>query len=133
MTKETPWTRDRNMFSVRWKVDPARRQEFLDLFEKVCAQARSFYERGCVFAFQGWARDPNEFVVFASWDDDVAAELRLVPEFQEFNRKLLDCCTEPVIMEQFSGMDRDRSIFDAFPAGVSSAHKFGEKNPFMMR
>lgn len=132
MTEESPFTRDRNMFSVRWKVDPARREEFLELFEHVCQEAVPFYRRGCVFAFQGWARDPNEFVVFASWDDDVAMELRGVPEFQENNRKLLDCCTEPVIMEQFSGMNKDRSIFDAFPAGKSSVHHFGDKNPFIV-
>lgn len=133
MTNETPWTRDRNMFSVRWKVDPARREEFLQIFDAVCGQARPFYERGCVFAFQGWARDPNEFVVFASWDEDVAAELRLVPEFQEYNRQLLDLCTEPVQMEQFAGMATDRSIFEAFPAGKSSVHKFGNKNEFTFR
>lgn len=133
MTEKSPFTRDRNLFAVRWKVDPARREEFLELFEGVCEQAKPFYYRGCTFAFQGWARDPNEFVVFASWDEDVAMELRGVPEFQEYNRKLLDCCTEPVQMEQFSGMNRDRSIFDAFPVGASSVHKFGDKNPFIVR
>lgn len=133
MTEKSPFTRDRNLFLVRWKVDPARREEFLDLFEGVCEQAKPFYYRGCAFAFQGWARDPNEFVVVASWDEDVAMELRGVPEFQEYNRKLLDCCSEPVQMEQFSGMNRDRSIFEAFPVGESTVHKFGDKNPFIIR
>lgn len=133
MTEKSPFTRDRNAFLVRWKVDPERRQEFLDLFENVCEEAKPFYYRGCIFAFQGWARDPNEFVVFASWDEDVAMELRQVPEFQDNNRKLLECCTEPVLMEQFSGMHTDRSIFDAFPVGSSAVHKFGEKNAFVFR
>lgn len=130
--RESPFTRDRNLFAVRWSVDPARREEFLQTFENVCEQAKPFYYRGCTFAFQGWARDPNQFVVFASWEDEVAAELRLVPEFQEYNRQLLDCCSGPVIMEQFSGMDIDRHIFDDFPAGKSAVHKFGEKNAFVV-
>ena len=133
MTKKSPFTRDRNLFAVHWKVDPARREEFLELFEGVCEKAIPFYERGCVFAFQGWARDPNEFVVFASWDEDVAMELRGVPEFQENNRKLLECCTEPVMMELYSGMYMDRSICDAFPVGKSPVHNFGDKNAFIIR
>jgi hypothetical protein len=36
-------------------------------------------------------------------------------------------------MEQFSGMYRDRSIFEAFPVGESTVHKFGDKNPFIIR
>ncbi|WP_176599173.1 MULTISPECIES: putative quinol monooxygenase [Sphingobium] len=133
MTEKSPFTRDRNLFGVHWKVDPARREEFLQLFEQVCEEAKPFYYRGCTFAFQGWARDPNEFVVFASWDEEVAQELRNVPEFQENNRKLLECCTEPVQMEWYSGMNKDRAIFDAFPVGTSSAHKFGDTNPFITR
>ena len=126
MSVKQPWCRDRNLFSTRFKVDPARRVEFLETFERLCDRATSFYERGCVFAFQGWARDPNEFVVFASWDEDVAMELRAVPEFQAYNRQLMDCCTGPVIMEQYSGMNCDRSIFDAHPPGKSKVHATGE-------
>lgn len=74
------------------------------MFEQVCEETKPFYYRGCTFASQGWARVPNELVVFAYWDEEVAMELRNVPEFQENGRQLLERCTEPVQMKWFSGM-----------------------------
>src|SRR5579859_2609915 len=98
------WIRDRNCFSTRFAVDPAKRQEFIAALDALSEFAAPFYERGCAFAFQGWARDPNEFVVFASWDEAVVGELRATQEFQNFNRRMMDCCLGPVTMEQFSGL-----------------------------
>lgn len=131
MTNAKPWCRDRNLFSTRFRIDPARREEFLTAFEELCEAATSFYERGCAFAFQGWARDPNEFVVFASWDEKVVAELRATSAFQSCNQRMMDCCSGPVIMEQYSGLEKDRGIFDAYPAGKSSVHKPGKEQEFI--
>jgi len=123
--KERPWIRDRNCFSTRFHVDPAKREQFIKNFEEMCEKAGEYYERGCKFAFQGWARDPNEFVVFASWDETVVRELREDPEFKRLTAALLDCCDAPNIMEQYSGMAIDRSVFDSYPAGESAVHKAG--------
>lgn len=129
----SPWIRDRNCFSARFKLDPARRNEFTGAFEDLCTFAEPFYRRGCAFAFQGWARDPNEFVVFASWDEDVVRELCATKEFQTFNQRMTDCASEPVIMEQFSGMNADRSIFASYPAGDSQVHLPGASQRFEFR
>jgi quinol monooxygenase YgiN len=126
------WIRDRNCFSTRFHVDPARREEFLQTFTDMCATAARYYDRGCKFAFQGWARDPNEFVVFASWDEDVVRELRADPDFKRLTAALLDCCDAPNIMEQYSGMNIDRSIFDAYPAGESSVHNPGQQKTIFL-
>ncbi len=121
------WIRDRNCFSSRFRIDPAKRAQFEAVFEQLCSFAEPFYDRGCAFAFQGWARDPNEFVVFASWDETVVQELRATPEFQSFNAAMLDCCEGPMIMEQYSGMQIGRAVFDAYPAGKSHVHLPGKE------
>lgn len=121
-----PWTRNRNAFSTIFPVDPAKRSEFLRVFEEMCGTAEPFYRRGCAFAFQGWRRNPNEFFVFASWDEDVVQELRATDEFKRLTAALLDCCNGPMTMEQYSGMEIDRSVFDIYPAGGSAVHKAGE-------
>lgn len=127
-----PWTRDRNMFSTRFHVDPNMREQFLKTFLQMCDTCRPYYDRGCKFAFQGWARDPNEFVVFASWDETVVQELREVPEFKRLTAALLDYCDAPNVMEQYSGMDIDRSVFDIYPAGTSSVHKAGRQHTIFL-
>ena len=126
-----PWIRDRNCFSVRMIIDPAKRDKFFAAFEELCENAEPFYKRGCAFAFQGWARNPNEFVIFASWDEDVVRELRAEEWYQRCNQKMMDCCMETVVMEQYSGMDKDRSVFDQYPAGASQVHKPGQKQKFI--
>jgi hypothetical protein len=35
---------------------------------------------------------------------------------------MLECSSAPMVMEQFSGMDRDRCVFDLYPAGSSQVH-----------
>lgn len=126
-----PWIRDRNCFSTRFKLHPDKHQEFMQALNDLCDFAEPYYRRGCAFAFQGYARDPNEFVIFASWDEDVVRELRATEEFQRCNQRMMDCCVEPVIMEQFSGAEKDRSIFDQYPPGSSQVHKPGEKQKFI--
>lgn len=133
MKKLSTWTRDRNCFAVRYKLDPAKREHFLQVFNALCDFAQPFYERGCAFAFQGWARDPNEFVVMASWDEDVVEELRGTAEYQKYSQDLMDCAVEPVIIEQFAGMDKDRSVFDTYPQGESKVHNAGEIQHFIFR
>jgi len=127
------WIRDRNCFSSRFKVDPSKRDQFERVFDELCTFAKPYYDRGCAFAFQGWARDLNEFVVFASWDEAVVQQLRATPEFKRFNTGLLDCCVGPVVMEQFSGMNKDRSVFDIYPAGSSQIHTPGKVHEVVFR
>ena len=128
-----PWTRDRNCFSSRFHVHPARREKFIKTFEEMCETAEPFYRRGCAFAFQGWARDPNEFVIFASWDEDVVQELRAEPEFKRLVSALTECCDKPMSIEQFSGMEIDRSIFEIYPAGPSTVHQAGDAQDVIFR
>lgn len=128
-----PWTRDRNCFSTRFPVDPARREDFLRTFEDMCDVAEPYYRRGCKFAFQGWARDPNEFVVFASWSEDVVRELRANPDYKTLTAGLLDCCNGPMVMEQYSGLETDRSVFDAYPAGSSVVHQAGNAHEVVFK
>jgi hypothetical protein len=35
---------------------------------------------------------------------------------------MLACCSEAMVMEEFSGMEMDRSVFDRYPAGKSTVH-----------
>jgi len=100
------WIRDRNCFSSRFKVDPSKRDQFERVFDELCTFAKPYYDRGCAFAFQGWARD---------------------------NTGLLDCCVGPVVMEQFSGMNKDRSVFDIYPAGSSQIHTPGKVHEVVFR
>lgn len=125
--KMTRWTQDRNIFLTRHKIDPARRDEFVAIFRELLEFAAPFYDRGCKFAFQGFSRDPNEWIVIASWDEVVARELRAQPRFQELNSKMMDCCVAPMRFEYFAGLLTDRSIFDAFPVGESKVHAKGDQ------
>ena len=127
------WTRDRNCFVSRHHIDPDKREAFIDLVEELLVFAKPYYDRGCAFAFQGWGRDPNEWVAIASWDEDVVQELRATPEFQRINAGMLDCCTGPVILEQFSGMKTDRGIFERYPAGTSKVHRPGKIQELIFR
>lgn len=117
------WVHDANCFVSRYKVDPARREEFLAAVDGLLAFAGSWYEEGCNFAFQGWARDPDEWVAIASWkNEEILDRLRLTPEFRDFTQRMLACCSAPMTMEEFSGMKHDRSVFARYPAGRSRVH-----------
>jgi quinol monooxygenase YgiN len=120
------WVQDRNIFLTRHKIDPTRKEEFLRVFAQLLLFAEKYYDEGCKFAFHGFARDPNEFVVLASWDESVASKLRAQPEFQGFLRQLHDCLVEPMIFEYFAGLKTDRSVFQDFPPGKSKVHQQGK-------
>lgn len=127
------WTQDRNCFVTRFRVDPARRAEFEGHVQDLLVFAKSYYDRGAAFAFQGWARDPNEWVAIASWDEDVVTELRATDDFQRLNGAMMDCCDGPVVLENFAGMKKDREIFDKYPAGDSQIHQPGKVQHMIFR
>lgn len=127
------WIQDRNCFVGRFVVDPAKRDRFLALVQEQLTFAKPYYDRGCAFAFQGWSRDPNEWVAIASWDDVVVAELRATEDFQRINAGMMDCCAEPAVLENFAGMQKDRDIFDRIPAGESHIHTPGEVRRMIFR
>ena len=127
------WTLDRTCFLARFPVDPGKRQRFVALMEELMGFAKPFYDRGCAFAFHGWGRDPNERIVIASWDETVVKELRATPEFQRLNSAMLDCCSGPLVMEQFSGIAAERSIFEDYPEGESQVHLSGKTQEVIFR
>ena len=117
------WERESNCFISRFTVDPAKRAKFLEAFNELAENASEWYEEGCNFGFHGWGRDPNEFVAIASWkSEDFVNRMRQTDWFQDTQARMLECCTGPMIMEQYSGMNRDRSVFDQYPAGSSQVH-----------
>jgi hypothetical protein len=59
--------------------------------------------------------------------------LRDTAEFQRYNGAMLDCCDGAMIMEQYSGLDKDRAVFDAYPAGSSSVHRPGKIQEVIFR
>jgi quinol monooxygenase YgiN len=121
------WVQDANCFVSRFHVDPARRDEFVTALNELLAFAGPWYEEGCNFAFHGWARDPNVWVAIASWkDEEILQRLRQAPVWQDTQRRMLAACDKPMVMEQFAGMKRDRSVFDLYPAGASKVHQTTE-------
>lgn len=117
------WQRDANCFLTRFRVDPKRREEFLEALEELARNAADWYEEGCNFAFHGWSRNPNEWVAIASWkSEDYVNRMRQTPWFQDCQQRMLECCTDAMVMEEFSGMNCDRSVFDQYPAGSSQVH-----------
>ena len=117
------WIRKNNCFISRFIVDPARRDEFIAALEELCTHAEAWYERGCTFAFQGWSRNPNEWVAIASWNPETYLhEMRATEWFKECQLRMLACCTDTMIMENIAGMDEVRTIFELQPAGSSKVH-----------
>jgi quinol monooxygenase YgiN len=117
------WVQNANCFLSRYTVHLHRRAEFEAALGELLDFADSWYREGCNFAFHGWARDPNQWVAIASWkSEEILARLRDTPEFQDITVRMLDCCSEAMTMEEFSGMQVDRSVFDTYPAGRSQVH-----------
>jgi quinol monooxygenase YgiN len=50
------------------------------------------------------ARNPNEFVIAASWKSEkyINQNLRRQPWFKDTQARMLDCCTGPMIMGQLA-------------------------------
>lgn len=118
---------NQNCFLVRFNVKPECREKFLLAVQELMDKAAEYYEKECTFSFQGWGRDPNQWVAIASWrsEDFLNNVLRQQPFFKDVNERMLDSSSS-VIMEQFSGMKHDRSVFDMYPAGTSKIHPKGK-------
>ena len=117
------WLRKNNCFISRFTVDPNRRDEFIAALDELCVHAEDWYEKGCTFAFQGWSRNPNEWVAIASWNPETYLnEMRATEWFKDCQMRMLACCTDTMIMENIAGMDEVRTIFDIQPAGSSKVH-----------
>jgi quinol monooxygenase YgiN len=115
-----------NVFISRWTVDPARRDEFIALFDSLWRGHIEAMEQITHFVYYGWGRDPNVMVAIESYkDESLLAELRKSGIFQVQVAKLLDCCSRPMTMELFSGLEGGRSVFDLYPAGESQVHPRG--------
>jgi quinol monooxygenase YgiN len=115
-----------NTFVSRWKIRPDRREEFLSIWEPLWRNHIETMEAITHFVFYGWGRDPNELVAIESYrDEGLLAELRKTDAFQREVGRMLDCCSEPMIMELYSGLDADRSVFDLYPKGESQVHPKG--------
>lgn len=118
------WVHDANCFLARYPVDPARRDEFIAAASELFEFAAPWYDEGCNFAFQGWARDPDQWVAVASWkNEEILARLRETPEFRDITTRMLACCTGNMVMEEFAGMKKDRSVFDLYPPGRSEIYR----------
>jgi quinol monooxygenase YgiN len=116
-----------NVFISRWTVDPARREEFNALFDSLWRSHIEAMEQITHFVYYGWGRDPNVFVAIESYkDESLLAQLRKSEVFQVQVAKLLDCCSKPMTMELFGGLEGDRSVFDIYPAGDSKVHPRGK-------
>lgn len=121
MTKA--WFHESNCFLARYKVDPNRRQEFLSALDDMFESTQPWYDEHAHFAFHGWARDPDTWIVIASWkNEEILKRLREDPEWQKHSVRMLECCTEPMVIEHFSGMKVDRGVFNLYPAGESGVH-----------
>lgn len=110
-----------------WKVDPARRDDFLAAFNGLWSQFVDVMDRDTNFVFYGWGRDPNQLIIMESWKSEEATNaVRARPIFQESLARMLDCCTEPMTVQIVTGLNSDRSVFDQYPAGKSHLHPSGE-------
>ena len=117
-----------NLFISRYTVAPARRDEFIAIFDPLWRNHIETMEQITNFVFYGWGRDPNVMVAIESYrDEGLLAELRKNEMFQREVSRLLDCCTKPMSMELFSGLDIGRAIFNAYPAGDSKVHPRGKE------
>jgi quinol monooxygenase YgiN len=117
-----------NVFISRWTVKPERRAEFLSLFNSLWRGHIETMEQITHFVYYGWGRDPNVMVAIESYkDESLLAQLRKSDVFQTQVAKLLDCCSEPMTMELFGGLEGDRSVFDIYAAGDSKVHPRGRE------
>lgn len=117
-----------NCFIVRWNILPERKEAFFAIWEPLWKAHVEALEIITKFAFFGWSRDPGVFVTIECYRDELElAELRQSDSFQHLVAQLLDCCSETVTIDLFSGMDTDRSVFDQHPQGPSTAHPKGQR------
>jgi hypothetical protein len=117
------WVHHSNCFVARYSVAPDRRADFIAAVQEIFDFAEKIYDEHCNFAFQGWGRDPNQWVAIASWkNEEILGWLRTQEVFMKASVKMLECCDAPMVMENFAGMKKDRSVFDIYPEGKSQVH-----------
>jgi quinol monooxygenase YgiN len=112
-----------NLFISRWRIDPAKREDFTSTFNELYLGAKELLERETTAFHFGWARDENEFVAVEAWKDEAtAAALRQSPEFEAVFKRLMACAAAPMEMEVLNDLSDNRSIFMTHPPGKSSVH-----------
>ena len=116
-----------NTFISRYTIKPERRADFLAIWDPLWRNHIDVMNEITHFVFYGWGRDENELVAIESYNDEgKLAELRKTEQFQQIVAQLLDCCSAPMTMELFSGLETDRSVFTAYPRGTSTVHPQGK-------
>lgn len=121
-----------NLFISRWTIDPARREQFLEIWDGLWRSHTDAIEVMTHFVYYGWSRDPNQFVAIESYKDEaVVTEIRKDDAFRAAVRAMLDCSSGPMTMELLAGMEGSRSIFDLYPAGRSTVHPDDARHPVL--
>lgn len=116
-------TTENGAFVCHFYLKPECREQFLAEFDALWRGSLDFMNENCNLVFYGFGRDPNEFVAIESYRNEaVVAELRASEQFQEIVGKLLGYCSKSMVLDIYSGLDADRSIFDLYPAGESKYH-----------
>jgi quinol monooxygenase YgiN len=112
-----------NAFVSRWFLLPEKRDEFIRLFNQLWQADVEALKQATHFVFYGWGRDPNEFVAIESWkSEEIVGELRKSDFFQQSVSGLMACCSRPMEMQIFNGMEGSRELFDLYPKGPSVVH-----------
>lgn len=120
---------DASAFICVFTVDPAKREQFTELFEDLWTRSIDTMKRDTNFVYYGWGRDPNLFYAVESWKSEEATNaVRADPFFQKRVGELIDCCSAPMQLTILSGMRSDRSVFDLYPTGRSEFHPTTDKN-----
>ncbi len=112
-----------NLFISRWTIDPAKREEFLAIFNELYTAAQDLLARETTAYHYGWCRNQNEFVAIEAWKNEgTVAALRQSPEFKEIFTRMMACATAPMRMELITDLSDERSVFAMHPAGRSTVH-----------
>ena len=112
-----------NLFVSRWTIKPERREEFFAIFNPLWQGAVELMNENSNFVYYGVGRNPNVMVAIESYhNEEAVAALRQTPGFKETVSRLLECCSEPMTMELFTGINGTREFFETYPAGKSKVH-----------
>lgn len=112
-----------NLFISRWTIDPARRDDFLAVFNRLYEAAKDLLAQQTTLTYYGWGRNPNEFVAFEAWkDESVVSALRESEEFKAFFTEMMAFSTAPMRMELFTELGEARDLFERYPPGTSKVH-----------
>jgi quinol monooxygenase YgiN len=110
-------------FIARFRLDPARKDEFLRTHKEIMDASGALMEQEANFAFYGWGREENEWVAIESWKrEETLNALRSHPDFAASVKRLLACCRAPVEITLYVGTASSQALFDLYPRGVSKFH-----------